>query len=178
MTNACARQDLVGLMAAGPAPAAIEDQMLYEPLIGDWEFDNEYFREDGSIERARGEWHFAWALEGRAIVDLWTYPRLSERAETGEGPGGLGVTVRTYDQKTASWNVSWNDANGRFLLLKGRRVGEEIVQEGREEGRILRWIIYDVAPDSFAWRAEASLDEGGSWRRTQAMKARRMGARA
>jgi hypothetical protein len=177
MTNENIGPDRIGLMAPGPSPESTEDQRLYEGLIGDWEFDNEYYREDGSVERATGEWHFAWALEGRAIADLWTYPKLSERARTGEGPGGLGVTVRTYDPKTSSWNVSWNAANGRLLVLRGRRVGAEIVQESREEGGdLIRWIIYDIAPDSFSWRAEASPDEGATWRRTQAMKARRMEA--
>jgi hypothetical protein len=166
--------DLIGLMAPGPDPACSGDRLIYDPLIGDWEFDNEYYRHDGSVERARGEWHFARALEGRAIADLWTYPLLSERASTGEGPVGLGVTVRTFDPKTSSWNVSWNAADGRHLLLTGRRVGDEIVQEGQEGGLRLRWIFSDIAEDRFNWRAEASADEGKRWRLTQAMEGRRL----
>jgi acetyl esterase len=169
--NEAATEDRIGLFA--PAAAA-EGLMLYGRFVGDWEFDNEYLREDGRKERASGEWRFDWALEGRAVVDVWTYPRRSERALTGAGPGGLGVTVRTYDADSETWNIAWSAANGRFLLLIGRLEGEEIVQEGREaDGRLVRWIFSEITDSTFTWRSESSADEGKTWTLAQVMKASR-----
>jgi hypothetical protein len=172
--------DSIGLMAAGPSteagPGAVPAEWAkrYGKLIGEWEFENEYYRPDGSVERSSGVWRFAWALEGKAIVDLWTYPRPERRAATGEGPGGLGLTVRTYDPAAGTWNVAWNAANGRFLLLRGSLVDGEIVNEGRDaDGSIIRWIIYDIEDRAFHWRAERSVDDGSSWTRTQFMDLRK-----
>lgn len=167
----------IGLLAEGPAeePTVPKDElMLYGQFVGDWDFDCEYYNESGVTERASGEWHFAWALEGRAIVDLWTYPRLSERTRTGEGPGGLGVTVRTYDPKAREWNIAWSDSSGFFLFLRGKRSGDEIVQESLGEGGLIKWWIFsEIAPDSFLWREEVSQDGGQSRRLREVMKCRR-----
>ena len=166
--------DSIGLMAHGPAEACSEELMLYGQFVGDWNFDCEYYREDGETERAEGEWRFAWALEGKAIVDLWTYPRRAERLSSGKGPGGLGVTVRTYDPEASVWNIAWSDADGRFLLLKGRRSGDEIVQEGRrEDGRLVRWIFSGITPTSFEWREEIASSDENTWRFSELMKCRR-----
>jgi hypothetical protein len=167
--------DKIGLFANAGAKPVADELGPYGQFIGNWEFDNEYRREDGSIECASGEWRFDWALEGRAVVDVWTYPKRSDRALTGAGPGGLGVTVRTYDADSGTWNVAWSAANGTFLLLKGRRAGEEIVQEGREaDGRIVRWIFSEISGSAFTWRSESSKDEGKTWTLDQVMKARRV----
>jgi hypothetical protein len=166
--------DKIGLFASAGAKPVADELGLYGQFIGNWEFDNEYRRENGRVEHASGEWRFDWALEGRAVVDVWTYPKRSDRALAGGGPEGLGVTVRTYDADSGTWNVAWSSANGTFLLLKGRRAGEEIVQEGREtDGRIVRWIFSEISGSAFAWRSESSKDEGKTWTLDQVMKARR-----
>jgi hypothetical protein len=93
MTKHETTPDRIGLMAAtgaaGPGGPSTEELMLYGQFVGDWEFSNEYQREGGRVESSMGEWHFAWALEGRAVVDLWTYPPRAERERTGVGAGGL-----------------------------------------------------------------------------------------
>jgi len=157
----------------GPGDPPLEESALYGRFVGEWVFDNEYYRDDGSVASSAGEWNFAWALEGRAIVDLWTYPTRAERARSGEGPGGLGVTVRTYDAAANAWRIAWSSVDGRCLLFSGRRVGDEIVQEGEERGVPLRWIFFDIEAESFSWRAEDSSDGGRTWRRTQLMRVRR-----
>jgi hypothetical protein len=175
MTKPSFGADLIGLMGEGPAPDAVAAKQLalYGQFVGDWLFENEYYREGGEVERSSGEWHFAWALEGRAIVDLWTYPGRAQRAATGEAAGGLGLTVRTFDPKTSAWNIAWSAANWRFLLLVGRRIGDEIIQSGEEGGESLRWVFSEIGSESFLWRAEASRDQGRNWRLTQIMRVRR-----
>jgi len=175
------------VLIGGAAPAVVpgsadfwggHDSELdtYGRFVGEWEFQTEYLHADGSIERDTGEWTFSWALEGRAVADVWTTPSRSERYWSGEGPRRLGMTVRVYDPISGSWNVGWSNAiTGYSLFLVGREVGAEIVQEGRDaEGSLLRWIFYDIEQArSFRWRAECSRDDGASWRLEQMMIVRR-----
>ena len=57
----------------------------------------------GTLVRANGERvesscevHFGWALQGRAIQDVWIVPAREGRAE-GEGDRMYGTTLRIYD---------------------------------------------------------------------------------
>jgi len=34
---------------------------------------------DGSVEVGDGEWHFGWALDGRALADVWISPSRAAR---------------------------------------------------------------------------------------------------
>ncbi|MGH6816283.1 MAG: hypothetical protein ACREC6_11315, partial [Hyphomicrobiaceae bacterium] len=52
-----------------PAPDRADKMSLYCWLIGRWDMDAVYHLEDGSAYKRRGEIHFGWVLEGRAIQD-------------------------------------------------------------------------------------------------------------
>jgi hypothetical protein len=138
----------IGLIAEGPAEnsAVLKDElMLYGQFVGDWNFDCEYYHENGATEHA-----------------------------SGEGPGGLGVTVRVYDKEAREWNIAWSDSKGFFLHLRGKRLGDEIVQESKGEGGLRKWWIFsEIATDSFVWREEVSRDGGQSRRLSEVMKCRR-----
>lgn len=58
------------LRADGPAPDRAEKMGLYGWLIGDWEMDATVRADDGMTHKGRGEIHFGWVLEGRAIQDV------------------------------------------------------------------------------------------------------------
>jgi predicted SnoaL-like aldol condensation-catalyzing enzyme len=46
----------------------------------------------------RGEDHFSWALEGRAIQDVWVMPRFSERSRDSDHINNMfGTTLRLWD---------------------------------------------------------------------------------
>jgi len=70
-----------------------------------------------------------------------------------------------YDGTTGAWKVIWvNPVTGAENHLVGRRVGNEVVQEGRcADGSLIRWSFIDIAPDSFTWRGERSTDDGATW---------------
>ena len=74
----------------GPAGEHADKLMLFGQFVGDWEFDLIEIRPDGTKVNAKGEWHFGWVLEGRAVQDVWIVHSLK--------PGGTaaeyGTTVR------------------------------------------------------------------------------------
>ena len=68
------------LHASCRAPEIPESADIYGWLVGSWELDVLHYRAiDVSARKIRGEAHFGWVLEGRAIQDVWIMPRCSDR---------------------------------------------------------------------------------------------------
>ena len=61
---------LDALGADGPSADRTGKMDLYGWLIGSWDLDIVRYLPDGATRRRKGEWHFGWALEGRAIQDV------------------------------------------------------------------------------------------------------------
>ncbi len=92
-----------------------------------------------SKRRRTGEWHFGWALEGRAIQDVWIVPPRGElrRGDAAANVNSYGTTLRVYDPDIDAWRIQWTDpVTQNFLQMIGRAEGDEIVQLGR--GRTAR----------------------------------------
>ena len=68
------------LASPGRSPEIPESADAYGWLVGSWDLDiRVYWATDVSARGLKGEAHFGWALEGRAIQDVWIMPRLVER---------------------------------------------------------------------------------------------------
>lgn len=162
------------LLAAGPHPARAADLGLYGRFVGHWDFRVVNHLDDGKTVAGEGEWVFGWALEGRAVQDVWIVPAGEKRDPGAAAPGPIGTTLRFPEPGRPGWRVLWaNPVSGTVLLMRAREVAGEIVQEGRdEEGQAFRWIFHDIAESSFRWRAE-ELGPDGRWRLRQAMEVRR-----
>jgi hypothetical protein len=138
---------------------------LYGWLIGDWEMDAVMHMEDGTRKTASGEIHFGWALEGRAILDVWSLPGFF-----------YGSTLRVYDPALDAWHILWSDPVKQLYVSQiGRARGPDIVQEGRNgAGMATRWRFTEIMPDSFHWLGEISPDDGVTWRLQAEFFARRV----
>lgn len=153
------------LISAGPAADRADKMGLYGWLIGDWRFDATVHKDDGSTHRGEGEIHFVWALDGRAIQDVWILPGVF-----------YGSTLRVYDPAIDAWHVLWSDPQRQVYARQiGRAQGKDIVQLGESAGGVpLRWRFTDIAPDSFRWLGERSLDSGATWQLQADFRARRL----
>jgi hypothetical protein len=141
------------LVSSGPATDRADKMTLYGWLIGDWTFDATVHRDDGTTHRGTGEIHFSWALDGRAIQDIWILPGLF-----------YGTTLRVYDPGLDVWHILWNDPLKQLYTRQiGRKQGDDIVQIGRHDAATLRWSFTRIKPDSFLWTGERSFDDGKSW---------------
>jgi hypothetical protein len=164
------------LSADGPAAEHAEELMLYGQFVGEWEFDWTGYDEKGEATMSeRGEWIFAWTLEGRAVQDVWIIPERGRRGRAAVPQGEYGTTLRFYDPRAEAWKVTWNGPiYGALRTFVARKSGDEIVQEGHtEEGQPMRWIFSDITPESFYWRSVYSTDGEATWQLREEMSVRR-----
>jgi len=167
------------LTAHGRSPDIPESADMYGVLIGSWEMDVVDYCSDGNVRRGRGEVHFGWVLEGRAVQDVWIMPGPDERpANPGQIRNRYGTTLRVWDPSIRAWRVTWiNPVSGARNELIGRRHGADLVQLGSHaDGTPIRWIFTNITTNSFRWIGEALEPDGKTWRLEAEFGCRRMSA--
>lgn len=170
----------LALLSDRPAAHFAEQMNIFVPLIGGWDLDIIYYQPDGGVNRTvRGEWHFTWALEGRAVADVWITPPRSEREAVDPPPGEYGVTLRFFDPAIDAWRSTWHGpVHGIVWPFIGRARGSNFVLERVDaEGGLARWTFSGICRERFNWRAEISQDGGATWRLEQEMHAVRQSVR-
>lgn len=159
------------LASIEPSPELVDDLATFGRFLGSWDLVMASVAPDGTRTELVGEWHFGWALRGRAIQDV-----LITRTPTGELVG-YGTTVRTYDDRDGKWWIVWQDPLAHeFAVLYGRPRGAWIELEGQwpiVEGKRFRWMFSQITATSFHWEAQLSVDNGVSWTLIEAMDATR-----
>ena len=169
-----------GFHAALSAPARAADidatDDLYGWLIGSWDMDVLHYRVDLGNVRRRGEIHFGWVLEGRAVQDVWIMPPCREHhAGLTAADTMYGTTLRVWDPTLRAWRVTYmNPLTGQRDELIGRRVGNDLVQIGTHaNGTPIRWNFTDITRDSFRWTGVALAQDGVTWTLEAEFHARR-----
>ena len=164
------------LTAARRSPDIPEAADLYGWLVGSWELEVRHYWTDVAARGIKGEAHFAWVLEGRAVQDLWIMPRRTDRAGGLDDVNSYGTTLRAWDPTIQAWRVTWiNPAQNHRVDLIGRRSGADIVQIGtRADGTPIRWRFTAIAANSFRWIGEALQPDGNTWKVEGDFIARRM----
>ncbi|HVY98626.1 MAG TPA: hypothetical protein VHA35_03935 [Dongiaceae bacterium] len=165
------------LHSAGPAPDRADKMGLYGWLIGAWEMDVHVPMANGARYEGKGEIHFGWVLEGRAIQDVWiTPPRGSRNDPVGAAADFYGSTFRIYDPSLDAWHIFWLDPVKQFYSrMLGRAAGADIEQLTVNETPQRRWRFSDITPSRFHWTADVDDGTGGvvRWRRHVEFFARR-----
>ncbi|HJZ95809.1 MAG TPA: hypothetical protein VKE70_04845 [Candidatus Solibacter sp.] len=164
------------LPSTGRSPEIAPDDDVYGWLIGSWELDVRRYRGDVSARNLKGEVHFAWVLEGRAVQDVWIMPQLSERTPQLDKTCNMyGTTLRVWDASLKAWRITWiNPVTGAHNELIGRWSGKDIVQIGAHNGTPVRWMFTEITPNSFRWTGEVLEEDGATWRLEGEFLARRM----
>jgi hypothetical protein len=162
--------------SAGRSQEIAAEDDVYGWLIGSWELDVRRYGVDVTARNLRGEVHFAWVLEGRAVQDVWIMPQRSIRTPQTEKTCNMyGTTLRVWDASLKAWRITWINAVtcGRDELI-GCWSGEDIVQVGARNGTPIRWMFTEITPDSFRWTGEVLEADGATWRLEGEFLARRM----
>jgi hypothetical protein len=168
---------LDALGADGPSAGRAGKMDLYGRFVGSWDLDVTQISDAGAKRRRKGEWHFGWVLEGRAIQDVWIVPPRGElrHGDAAANFNSYGTTLRIYDAGIDAWHIQWIDpVTQSFLQMIGRAQGNNIVQLGtRPDGDLAQWSFLQITQNSFLWRGEVSADKGASWRINTEFTARR-----
>lgn len=152
------------LHARGPAPDRAAQMMLYGQFVGSWDGTVVVHQADGARRESSCEVHFGWALEGRAIQDVWIAPALRCR-KAGDQTRMYGTTLRVYDPESDLWHITWIDpVKQAFNRMTGRRHGDDIVQEYVESGVRRQWLFTEILADSFHWVAREASGGRDGWK--------------
>lgn len=165
------------LLADAPSPEIAANAGDFDWLVGGWDATVRDFADDGTVKESRGEWWFAWVLDGRAMQDVWISPPRAERRSQARGQvrGRYGTTIRRFDHERGMWRVSWfNPATGAEEELSGSRQGDAIVLLGASQGRPIKWQFVDIRTDRFTWQGYRLDADGLTWRLQAQFDLRRM----
>jgi hypothetical protein len=167
MTISPSQSFIEALNTDHPAHDRADRMGLYGWLIGRWGMDAVIYKDDGTKHTDRGEIHFGWVLEGRAIQDVWILPGVF-----------YGTTLRVYDPGLDAWHILWSDPLRQVYMRQiGRARGNDIVQEGKNDaGAATRWSFTEITPNSFRWLGERSPDGGAAWQLQAEFFAQRVAA--
>lgn len=150
---------LVSLRRA-PELADVDD--IFGFLIGNWDLEAVLYDPQGKTHRSRGEIFASWVLEGRAMQDLFIFPRRADRRAGVPARGDrYATTIRTYDRTLQAWRINFINpaAEETSAQLIARRKGEQIEMEGKlSDGTSIRWRYVKVEPTSFHYIAERLRD--------------------
>jgi hypothetical protein len=162
------RNAFLGALASPERSPELDDvDDIFAFLIGSWDIDAVLHALDGQARRVRGEIHASWILEGRAIQDLFIFPRPADRAAGAPGPSDrYATTIRTYDRKQGAWRVVFINpaAVETNAELIARRDRDAIAMEGSlADGTPIRWRYKDVSERSFHYAARRLGSDGRTW---------------
>jgi hypothetical protein len=158
---------LDALVSSRRAPELADVDDVFGFLIGSWDLEAVLRDANGQTQRSRGEIHASWVLEGRAIQDLFIFPRRADRASGVPDRGDrYATTIRTYDRTLHAWRINFINpaAAETSAQLIARRRGQIIEMEGKLSGGTpIRWRYNSVTPTSFEYSAEKLGGDGKSW---------------
>ena len=119
---------LPGLVSPGPHSDIPQEARIFVPFIGGWDLIITW-RQAGAVVRVeRGEWHFAWVLEGRGVQDVWITPPRSERSMRAD-LYEYGSSIRFYDRAIDGWRSTWiGPMQSVVRTFVARRVGDEHIR--------------------------------------------------
>ena len=149
------------LGSANPNPSIGEEAQTFDRLVGTWDADFTFYRDDGTVFHKKGELLFGWIMDGRAVQDLWIgYPTEDQKERT------IGTTIRFFDTALKQWRVVFVNPQFNYVVsTQGGREGDRIVLRGLDsDGLPIRWTFSEMKPASFHWQGEKSHDGGKTWK--------------
>jgi hypothetical protein len=158
------------LLADHPRPELETHLAVFAPLIGSWQLQVSNYEPGGSRSETDAEWTFCWALDGRAMIDVWISPSRGRRTDPA---GEWGMSVRFWDDEAAAFRSTWHGpARGWVVPFLARESAGGLVLETLPGQPWRRWVFSGLTAEAFRWRAEERGPDGQAFVR-QRFRARR-----
>lgn len=144
-----------GIYSRKPPQCASAAHRRLDFWLGDWD-TRVKARTKAGWAVGKGSNHVAAADNGCTIVEDFH----------ADGPAGpwTGHSVSQFSPKEGRWRQTWVDESNAYLAFTGGPEGKDFAFYGEPRaGRRMRMVFADIRADGFAWRWEASTDEGKSW---------------
>lgn len=157
-----AREAMINVLASGePHRSLGEEAQTFDRFVGTWDGEFTSYREGGAVYHRKGELHFGWVLDGRAVQDLWIAYPTAERKER-----EIGTTIRFFDTLIKQWRIVFILPESNYVVTaQGGREGDRIVLRGVDSnGLPVRWTFSEMTHDTFHWQGERSYDSGKTWK--------------
>lgn len=138
------------LVSNGKSNLIPERDNLYGQFVGEWDFEWVDNLGTPGERHVKGEWIFAWVLEGTAVQDVFICPSRKARIKDYQPDAAYATTVRMYNPNTEAWDILYTELGGA-TLLEGRREGNKIVQTEVSEKKI-KWVFSEMTDTSFHWQ--------------------------
>src|SRR3954452_3007614 len=138
------------LVSATPYHEIAPEQQIFRPFIGSWDLRVTWYDENEvPNRRENGEWHFMWALEGRAVQDIWIVPRRAERSGRND-TYEYGTSVRFFNPRLQAWRSTWiGPTQGIVHTFIARQVGSDVVLDTTlDNGFRMRWTFVDMTDNA------------------------------
>ena len=122
-----------------------------------------------------GNWKAVWQdtsgnnFEGKnSINKILDGCVIMENFDGNPGIDFKGKSFSVYNKKTKTWQQTWVDSQGGYMLFTGGMQNDKMILSREVEtkkGKVLqRMVFYDITEDSFNWNWESSRDNGMNWK--------------
>ncbi|MCE7994138.1 MAG: hypothetical protein HEP71_19275 [Roseivirga sp.] len=133
-----------------------------EFMIGKWQFNAKFKRQDGSFGKITSRSIVNTTLGGRAIADH--YCNVLSNGEI----DNVGVTIRSYNPRLQKWLMVFYDLDlGSRTEFTGEFKDGEFHFEGTglHNGIALleKVTFYNIEKDGYSWKMDRSYDNGKTW---------------
>ncbi len=158
------------LTSKGRGAELPEEYDYFGKLVGSWDLD---YTDCNLACSVKGEWHFAWVLEGMAIQDVIILPSRDTRTERPHPLTEYGTSLRIYNPDTHAWDVAYG-YTGRIMRLEARKENGMVVLTNLEDPS-RKWVFVEIGDDAFHWQ-NVTVQEDGTWHINADIRARRVSA--
>lgn len=140
-------QDFFEALISNSKNIALPEEFNYfGKLIGRWQID---YVDNNDCCAVKGEWHFAWVLEGMAIQDVIILPDYE-----------YGTSLRIYNPGTHAWDVAYG-YTGKIIRLEARKQDHMIVLTFIDDER-RKWVFTKIEDNHFHWQ-NVTVKSNGEW---------------
>lgn len=150
-------QFIEALTSKGKAAELPDEYNYFGNLVGSWKLD---YTDHNISCSVKGEWHFAWVLEGMVIQDVIILPSRETRTDTLHPLTEYGTTLRVYNPDTRIWDIAYG-YTGKIMRLEARKQNGMIVLTNLDDER-RKWVFVKIEDDRFHWQ-NVTVKDNGEW---------------